>query len=142
MIHLQLPFLETCAALLVNLAHGHAYFRLAGGDTESGSQAGAPETSNSCGEESSTADLAPLLAPSLAAAGAEATAGLAEGVNFGADSLALKLAPALAAAAFAATTGARVVPADSSAKLPASASATEARRSTSMRNGCPEEYSA
>src|SRR5260370_7419015 len=100
MIHLQLPFLETCAALLVTLAHGHAYFRLAGGDTESGSQAGAPETSNSCGEESSTADLAPI----LAAAGAEATAGLAKGVNFAAHSPALNLPPSLAPAPSPATT--------------------------------------
>src|SRR5258708_5229723 len=138
MIHLQLPFLEICAALLVNLADSHAYFRLAGGDTESGSHAGAPETSNSRGGEWSTSDLAPI----LAAAGLEATAGCADGVNLGADSLRLKLAPALAAAAFVARTGAELVPADSAATLPASASATEARRSTSMRKGCPEEYSA
>src|SRR5258708_34165090 len=102
MIHLQLPFLEICAALTGRPRPSHAYFCLAGGDTESGSHSGAPETSNSRGEDSSTSDWASI----LGAAGLEATAGCANGVDLGADSVRLKLAPALAAAAFAARTGA------------------------------------
>ena len=127
-----------------------AYFFLPGSGSESESQPGVLETSNSGASALGAAGFG------FAAAGV-ATAGLADVLDAPAEAaIAAGFAAAGAgrlistrfgdAAGFAATAGfaaARGFPLASASGLPRPrAYSTEARRSTSMRNGWPDEYSA